>query len=94
MSENTLAGRRLYATTNGSDYPPDIRGMEPGDYMLVTTPQATRELWFRDPIGMVGRCVTHTITEHEDGSVSVDPSIADEGAGTWHGWLKRGEWSW
>jgi hypothetical protein len=99
-----LRGRRItfYAET----WPPDIRGFEPGDYMLVTTPQGTQELWFKDPVGMVGRCVQHTLTEHEDGTITADPSILDvgvvPGASTskmiefdrFHGWLRRGIWSW
>jgi hypothetical protein len=88
-----LVGRRVQ-TTPEVEYPPDIRPFEPGDYMFVRTPQGTRELWFRDPVGMVGRCVSHTLTEHDDGTVTVESSIADEGEGSWHGWLRQGVWSW
>jgi hypothetical protein len=36
----------------------------------------------------------HTVTEHEDGTITVSPSILDErpGCGTYHGWLERGVW--
>jgi len=75
-------------------WPPDIRDFEPGDYALFETPQGTKELWFRDPFGAVGRCVTHTITQEDDGSITVDPSIAATGANSFHGWLRQGVWTW
>jgi hypothetical protein len=33
------------------------------------------------------------ITEHEDGTITVRPSIADPEPGGWHGFLSRGVWS-
>lgn len=71
-----------------------------GDYVIVTSddPEAgpeTRALWFRDPTDAVGRVVRHAITEHDDGTVTVSPSIlatsADHGH-DWHGYLERGVW--
>lgn len=32
----------------------------------------------------------HRVTEHDDGTISVFPSIITS---TWHGWLKRGIWT-
>lgn len=68
----------------------------PGGYCPVTSVDTGKlVLWIKDPVGHVGRCVTHTITEHEDGTVSVSPSIlatiADHGH-DWHGYLERGVW--
>jgi hypothetical protein len=36
------------------------------------------EWWIRDPWGRVGRLTSHTITEHEDGTITVSPSIFDK----------------
>lgn len=46
------------------------------------------------PRGYSGRLGAHTVTEHEDGTITVRPSIlltAGDGK-QWHGWLTRGEW--
>ena len=52
-------------------------------------------VWYvRDPIGglgMIGR-EAHHITEHEDGSITVTPSIHNTAAGGWHGFLTAGVW--
>ena len=90
MSE--LQGRRLPDAVwgEGGWTPTD---MEVGDYRLIDM-RGRRELYFRDPVGNIGRCVTHTITEEPDGTVTVEPSIADEGVGSWHGWLRKGVWTW
>lgn len=46
-----------------------------------------------------GSVANHTVTEHEDGTITVSPSILitwysyDLGAETtWHGYLERGQW--
>ncbi len=50
--------------------------------------------WFIvDPRGEIGRIETHTVVEHEDGTVTVSPSIAPRpGTDGWHGYLERGIW--
>lgn len=42
----------------------------------------------------IGRLGNHTVTEHEDGTITVSPSILVEtGDGRrWHGYLERGVW--
>ena len=50
------------------------------------------------PGGRFGRISpnVHTITEHEDGTITVAPSILYHGHATWagwHGYLQRGVWS-
>lgn len=71
-------------------------GWIPGTYWVVQRGEL-RELWFIDPTGHIGRVGAghHTFTEHEDGTVTVNPSIvatvADHGH-DWHGWLERGVW--
>lgn len=35
----------------------------------------------------------HTVVEHEDGTITVSPSILITGGGrSWHGYLERGVW--
>lgn len=50
------------------------------------------EWWIVDPNGRVGRLTTHTVEEHEDGTITVTPSILDKTPGGYHGWLERGVW--
>lgn len=42
----------------------------------------------------IGNLTKHTVTEHDDGTITVSPSILVEtGDGRrWHGWLQRGVW--
>jgi hypothetical protein len=42
----------------------------------------------------IGSLTKHTITEHDDGTITVSPSIlVDTGDGRrWHGYLERGVW--
>lgn len=65
--------------------------MRPGDYC--------REVWrpfgrwiVCDPSGVVGGVnpKVHTITEHEDGTITLSPSFV--GLQGWHGFLERGVW--
>jgi len=60
----------------------------PGGYM-----PASEEGWWwvRDPAGYIGQVSPdlHSIVVHEDGTITVSPSIL----GThWHGFLERGVW--
>lgn len=71
--------------------------LEPGDYS-----GPWRGLWyFCTPNGHTG-CIDskiHSVTEHEDGTVTVAPSISlrqgslrHGGTELWHGYLERGVW--
>ena len=84
-----LTGRRL-----ADDF--DARNAEAGDYWFATWHKRDggRELWFRDPFGHPGRVSTHTVEEHDDGTVTVMPSIYDTDPGGFHGWLTKGVWTW
>lgn len=46
------------------------------------------------PNGYLGDLSEHEVTEHEDGSISVEPSIdvGMDGRSLWHGYLRRGKW--
>lgn len=82
------------ATTIGKrhDLEEDEYALEMGEY--GKNPEG---LWFcRVPAegfgtGGLGK---HTITEHEDGTITVSPSILSTGHNDrqWHGYLERGVW--
>ena len=61
---------------------------EPGDYWK--TPDGRWEI--KDPNGNVGALGLHKVTEHEDGTITVEPSILDPSVGGWHGYLEHGIW--
>lgn len=48
----------------------------------------------RDPFGFVGNLSRHDIVEHEDGTITVSPSIliTVNNVGEWHGYLEKGMW--
>jgi len=46
-----------------------------------------------DGDGMLGGLANHTVEEHDDGTISVTPSILTEGHnGARHGYLTKGVW--
>lgn len=75
--------------------------MAPGSY--GKTPRGTWECC--TPNGRLGNLASHTVVEHDDGTVTVTPSILVHPTPTvdeqgrpielpgWHGFLTRGEWS-
>lgn len=46
------------------------------------------------PNGHYGNLSGHEVTEHEDGTITVSPSIlvSDDTKELWHGYLIHGEW--
>lgn len=46
------------------------------------------------PNGLAGNLASHDVVEHEDGTITVSPSIlVTQGADiSWHGYLERGVW--
>lgn len=69
---------------------------EAGDYCKVPPGIDPREddAWYIiDPANRVGAILPslHRIEEHEDGTITVSPSL--DCPGGWHGWLKAGVWS-
>lgn len=78
-------GRRL------PDGPVNFGTLAPGDYM-----RDEHGLWMcMAPRGSAGNLSAHQVVEHEDGTISVSPSIkiTDHRPGhSWHGFLKRGVW--
>lgn len=54
------------------------------------------EWWIVDPTGYLGSLGRgHTVTEHDDGTITVSPSIlstVEDHGHDWHGYLERGVW--
>ncbi len=51
--------------------------------------------WYARPPGMhTGSLQNHAVEEHEDGTITVSPSIriADGRGKSWYGYLRRGVW--
>lgn len=97
-----MNGRRVYPDANGWLTTP----LEPGDYGRAQ-PTAMADgsrldnwpFWWevREPGGHACSLnpSVHTITEHEDGMITVSPSIVITGPNgdqLWHGYLERGVW--
>lgn len=85
-----MQGRRIYPTRT------DEKGREwfrpeSGDYY-----RDDRGVWSGvTPNGLHGNLANHEVVEHEDGTITVSPSIlVDNGTGgqQWHGYLERGVW--
>lgn len=89
---SAMQGRRL---------PDGAQVWEPGDYWFEIQ-DGQRVLYGCTPNGVVGNCARHEVTEHDDGTVTVSPSILvhavrrpSDGAEVspeWHGYLERGVW--
>lgn len=86
MSKTMVGSRRE------QDTPPHIPILAPGEYMLVKDDQP---FWVAAaPNGWNCNLRAHDVTEHEDGTITVSPSILitrREGE-TWHGYLEHGVW--
>ena len=62
--------------------------LEPGDYGFFDG------RWYAcTPTGLLANLEAHDVTGHEDGTITVSPSILVETANErWHGYLERGIW--
>jgi len=78
------------STTPGRRLPDETDVFAPGDYGRL------RGEWYGNPPrGGLGCFSGHEVTEHEDGTITVSPSILiDDGRPErrWHGYLERGVW--
>ena len=87
-----MEGTRLYK----------IEGEEDFIWRIFQTPCAygtNGKDWFcTTPNGLAGNLSAHQVEEHEDGTISVTPSIlvtsgSKQADPSWHGFLKRGIWT-
>lgn len=84
-----MKGRRVYPGENGELW------LAPGDYG-----KASYGEWLARPPTeqhLTGSLRAHDVVEHEDGTITVSPSILitgheDDCRVEWHGWLERGVW--
>ncbi len=54
-----------------------------------------KPVWYvKTPNGHLGNVSNHEVTEHEDGTITVSPSIlvSDHTGELWHGFLEHGIW--
>lgn len=63
--------------------------MQPGDY---GRDPRNSEWYCCVPNGLRGCLRAHEVTEHEDGTITVSPSILVQGSPSWHGYLEKGIW--
>jgi hypothetical protein len=105
MEDDLMQGRRLYATDNVKE----LDGVQPGDYWkaidrnhqqregdwMLALPKAPEPITEGEyDIGTLRQGV-QDVTEHEDGTITVSPSILQygvDGSEFWHGYLERGIW--
>ena len=81
MSREPVPGRRVYPNADGHLL------LAEGDYGIDRD-----GLWLLRPPGSgAGALDGHTVEEHEDGTITVSPSLDGPG---FHGYLRRGVWSW
>jgi hypothetical protein len=81
---------------NGKRVYPDIDGavvfdlLRPGEYRKVNSKWYAQPPWDHG----LANLASHSVVEHEDGSITVSPSILVKcGNGIeWHGFLERGVW--
>lgn len=78
-----MNGKRVYPNAEGQLW------LEEGEYG-----KGTDGVWRARPFGNhTGSLEAHTVVEHEDGTITVSPSILiDDGRNKWHGYLERGVW--
>jgi len=79
-----------------------LQEMKPGDYCIDKRDGHWKAM---TPNGHFGDLSDHEVTEHEDGTITVSPSIlvsfgkevevvdGETGKPLWHGYLKKGIWT-
>jgi hypothetical protein len=71
----------------------DHSDLTPGSWLLVER-NGVRTFLVNTPNGHVGDVSRHDVVEHDDGTITVSPSIlVSDASGTqYHGFLERGVW--
>ena len=87
-----MTGQRVYPNDDGSFK------LKRGDYMLLDNRWYCRVPYDRSNDMDLSDISNHQIIEHEDGTITVSPSIGHTGNTPngekfyWHGFLEHGEW--
>ncbi len=80
----TRSGRRVYPDADGHLV------LDAGDY--GQHPNGEWHAWPPNT-DLCGSLRKHTVVEHDDGTITVSPSIlVSNESETWHGYLEKGEW--
>lgn len=78
--------------TQGTRVDKSPHKLEPGEYSYFFS----EGCWYAaTPDGKLANLKKHDVTEHDDGTITVSPSILCSGGsseGSWHGFLKEGVW--
>jgi len=77
-----MQGKRVYPSDKGLP-------LDPGEF-----DQKNGTWYARTPNGHWGNLSNHDVTEHDDGTITVSPSIlvSDDSGELWHGYLRAGVW--
>jgi hypothetical protein len=82
-----VIGRRVYGK--------QVYELEPGEYTLRSL-DGEPTWWAAVPADgppMIGNLSGHQVEEHDDGTITVSPSIlTGRGERQWHGYLEHGVW--
>lgn len=83
---DNIIGERIYPDSEGNLW------LKEGEYG-----KGTDGIWYAKAPGLksgFGSLQNHQVTEHDDGTISVSPSIVMENhTGYFHGFLKNGIWN-
>ena len=90
MSEK-ITGQRIYPGADGAMW------FAPGDYGRLLSGEWQARPPSAPDVHLLGSLKAHEIVEHEDGTITVSPSILITGEDNdcmcqWHGFLERGVW--
>ena len=88
--------RRADVIQDAEGWHPRQDNVQPGDYWKVLLNKGSVEWYACVPTGWLGCLVDHKVIEHEDGTITVSPSIQtsapEPSPRYWHGYLERGVW--
>ncbi len=85
-----MTGKRIYPKESGY-----LPALQEGDYGRINQELDVKKFfkWWHgtapDGSGFSLNPKVHKVKEHQDGTITVTPSIVTN---SWHGWLKKGVW--
>jgi hypothetical protein len=85
LAEARRAGRSAMSGRRLGESSASRTALAPGEYLR----DHDGTWWVRPPVGPAMPLTEHTVTEHDDGTITVEPWIIADG---WLGWLERGVW--